>query len=188
MTTIFDLPANILSTIYEMDSTYRGGDTKMRDEINKEIFKKSFDIFREKYIKNKKYPQIVADKIDVLLKFVFEKKLLSPIDFDLRGKIFPDEIKIYTNYSPNCDIGRLYVCVSDKKDILFEADVYTIIEYNERLDEYTNDTNCSKRTRRYFKMRFEENTVLQNEKFVINEIFYDNYDSDNNNCDSDDDK
>jgi hypothetical protein len=117
-----------------------------------------------------------------LLKFVFEKKLLSPIDFDLRGKIFPDEIKIYTNYSPNCDIGRLYVCVSDKKDILFEADVYTIIEYNERLDEYTNDTNCSKRTRRYFKMKFEENTVLQNEKFVINEIFY--YDSD---CDYDSD-
>ena len=54
-----------------MDSTYRGGDTKMRYEINKENFKKSFDIFREKYIKNQKYPQIVANKIGVLLKFVF---------------------------------------------------------------------------------------------------------------------
>ena len=76
MTTLFDLPENILSTIYEMDSTYRG---KIREEINKEIFKKSFDIFRKKFVKNnyrlKDTPQIVAEKFDLVLKYVSDKHL-----------------------------------------------------------------------------------------------------------------
>ena len=40
MTTIFNLPANILSEIYEMDSTFRD---KFKDEINYDIWVNSFD-------------------------------------------------------------------------------------------------------------------------------------------------
>lgn len=171
MPSIFDLPANILSEIYKMDPTYR-------DKINKEIFKKSFDIFRKKYINNilLKYPQIVADKLNVLLKFAFEKQFIKYEKGD--KPLFTDEITIDTNYEA---VGNLYICVGDKiNEILFEAHVFTIIKYNNSLDEIINNTNNSKRTRRYTIRRFIENTVFRNDKFVIVECYYeDHYDSDN---------
>ena len=168
-----------MSEIYEMVPTYN--DKKMRDEINKEIFKKSFDIFRKKYINNilLKYPQIVADKLNVLLKFAFEKKGDKPL--------FTDEITIDTNYDV---VGKLYICVGDKtNEIIFEAHVYSIRQYNKMLDELINNTNNSMRTRRYTIRRFIENSVFRNDKYVIVECYYeDDYDSDNEGDDEDEDE
>ena len=158
-------------------------DKKMRDEINKEIYKKSFDIFSKKYINNYPYPQIVADKINGLLKFAFEKQFIKYEKGD--KPLFTDEITIYTNYDARLCNERLYICIGVHKysqfyktnEIIFEAHVSSINKYNEMFDELINNTNNSMSTRRYTIRKFIENTVFRNDKFAIVECDYDDYDS-----------
>ena len=118
MTTLFNLPSSILSTIYAMDSTYRD---KFRQEIHKEIFTKCIDIFCKKFI-NKDRPVIVSDeinfqKVDILLKFVF----------DGNGIFYEITITIIEN-----NANELFKCLYNmiiNNEIHLKGHIYRITQY-----------------------------------------------------------
>ncbi len=172
MTTLFDLPENILSTIYEMDSTYRG---KIREEINKEIFKKSFDIFRKKFVKNnyrlKDTPQIVAEKFDFVLKYISDKHLSEYEKGESDKPFFTDEIKIYSNY----DKDTLYIDIDSSQTQFLEGWVYTIPYYNKMIAElYMSGKKDDKK----YAERIQRDIVFRNDKFIIRKTTYDEDESD----------
>ena len=157
---LFNLPSNILSTIYEMDSTYRG---KIKEEINTEIFKKSFDIFRKKFIQKDMFryePQILADKFDVLLQFLFNKHMSGYENGEYEKPWFPDEIHIfiYSSY----DDKRTFFDIDLSQTTGFEGWIYTITQYNEMLE---NEKKYSKIMREKIIERIKKNTVF--DKYVI---------------------
>jgi hypothetical protein len=155
MTTFFNLPSNILTEIYEMDSTYR---EKIKKEINKEIYTKSFDIFRKNYIKNN---LIDIEKTDFLLKFVFDT-YLSQYEYP----IFTDELFIVSE-----DDGYLRVSLNGTHNQpndhdIFEGYVYTIHEYKIIFNQPETDMK---------KIRFLD-ILAQNDKFVIGYPYDNNFD------------
>lgn len=153
MTTMkfFDLPANILSNIYDMDTTFRD---KFKDQINTQIWEKSYDMFRKKLIKQNVFNDspIVARKLDILLQYLINDKKIMPDQI-------PDQIYIYTNWKNlnyenntvsvedtgynNIDQG-LFVDVSidshtdpiNDDDIkIFRGNIYTTEQYNDMFGE-----------------------------------------------------
>ena len=181
MTTLFSLPANILSNIYEMDTTFRN---KFKEQINTEIWEKSHDIFRKKFINNPIFDdyRIINSKIDFLLRYLINNHF---------KEIMPDQLSIYiswkhlvyenntvfiddTGYN-NIDEGRLYVNVirkvndDDYNHDIFQGEIYTKEQYNGSFG-VSIDLNYGIRGGRM---------VLKNDEFVIVEHNSDNEDSDN---------
>ena len=168
---LFNLPANILTEIYEMDSTYRD---KIKKEINKEIYKSSFDRFRKKYTENlmNQHPQIIH-KFDVLLKFVFDKYMSEYETEIYYNHLFTDQINIYCNYGEQDELlSKIYVRIDDysvdpeiEDSEIFEGYIYTIVEYNEMLDKFYGNIE-----------KLKKYIAFQNEKYVIAYVDY-GYDS-----------
>jgi hypothetical protein len=172
MTTLFNLPENILTEIYEMDSTYRD---KFKNEINKEIYTSSFDRFRTKYTENLMNQHVnIIDKFDVLLKFIFDK-YISEYEKDLYcNHLFTDQINIYSNYGEQDELqSKIYVRIDDYSDDpeidddseIFEGWIYTIEQYNEMLDELSGNKKYTDRLKNYI--------AFQNNKYVIAYVDYD---------------
>ena len=147
----FNLPSNILSTIYEMDTTYRN---KIKEEINTEIIKKGLDNFRKKFIQKfsteqrelgtgcseifrtnesslrssfRYRPQTIGDKFDVLLKLIFDKHM-SGYENGEYENLCVDEIVIFSNYDNNLLYFKIYL----SRTTSFEGWVYTTTQYNEK--------------------------------------------------------
>ena len=126
--TFFNLPTNILSSIYEMDTTFRD---KFRDEINNEIWIHSFDRFRKKLITNSQIdgkPPIVTRKLDILLQYLFEYEISCYNKSIIKGLV-PDQITIYVDWHENGDTFNegLYARIFSSQ--IFEGNVYTIDQY-----------------------------------------------------------
>ena len=177
MAALFNLPSNILSEIYKMDPTYRD---KFSKEINQEIFRKSFDRFRERYIKSEIFryePQIAADKFDVLLKFVFDNHLSQYENGEYDKPLLPDEITIFTywnepgswnehNKENENEEEGLYVRLVSSQ--IFEGNVYTIAQYDKLLNELINDENV------YGAEELKNDIVFRNDTFIICRSPFDN--------------
>lgn len=175
ITRFFNLPANILTEIYEMDSTYRD---KFREDINKEIFRKSFDIFRKRYIKRDMFiyePQVVSDKINCVLKFVFDKHLSQYEYGEYEKPLFPDEITFNISWNEdgnnkeNMIKDGLYVRLVSSR--IFEGYVYTISQYenilrdnNPHLIGECIDGDLYYRTK---LSQLKRDTAFRNDEFVI---------------------
>ena len=145
----FNLPSSILSTIYEMDSTYRD---KYRQEIHKEIFTKCVDTFCKKHINKDRFfyePQIGPDKVIILLKYVFDVY-----------NVFPDEITIHHNHRE-----ELFASVRniETHELIFQGSIFTIIQYNNKLDELNSGNIIMK----ILAERIKQEIVFQNDSFVI---------------------
>ena len=152
MTTFFNLPSNILSNIYEMDSTYRN---IFRDEINYEIWVKSFEKFRDDCIKTSQFDgePIVARKFDVLLQYLFDNKYVM-------NGLAPDQITIYVDWHENGDTDNegLYARIFLSR--FFEGNVYTIEQYNIKYGSEINNNY---------------DAIFTDDEFVIVQCNYENY-------------
>jgi hypothetical protein len=175
-----------------MDSTYHD---KIRKEVNQEIFRKSFDRFRERYVKSdmfKNEQQIVADKFDVLLKFVFDKHL-SQYENDKCGEyekpLFPDEITIYTTWNENNVLTGLYENEDDDVGLyvrlvssqIFEGYVYTISQYEKILHDKPHLVGDGIDGDLYYRTKLSQlkhDTAFRNDEFVI---VYCGWNNDNDN-------
>lgn len=149
MSALFNLPSSILSTIYAMDSTYRD---KFREEINKEIFTKCIDTFCKKNINKDRFfyePQIGPEKVVILLKYVFDVY-----------NVFPDEITIRHNHRKEIFVSVRNI---ETHKLIFEGSVFTIIQYNNKLDELNSGNIIMK----ILAGSIQRNIVFQNDSFVI---------------------
>ena len=177
-TTFFSLPSNILSNIYEFDSTFRD---KFKEKINNELWSKSFDTFRNNFIKNPIFDNepIVSRKLNVLLEHLFQ--LFQYDDNDNKSYftgLVPDQLNIYTSWKEmeyhnhtiftdehynNNDV--LFVSInsgnlfghSSQFGKMFEGIIYTTAQYNEL----------------ELKSIIHHNIVLQHDEFIIVSTNYD---------------
>ncbi len=157
--TLFNLPENILSSIYEMDTTFRD---KFRDEINNEIWIHSFDRFRKKLITNSQIdgkPPIVTRKLDILLQYLFEYEISCYNKSIIKGLV-PDEITIYIDWHENGDTYNegLYARIFSSQ--IFEGNVYTIAQY---FLKYGTETEIN------------NDIVFRDDEFVIVQRRYESY-------------
>jgi hypothetical protein len=156
-TTIFNLPANILSTIYEMDSTFRD---KFKDEINYDIWSNSFDKFRRNLIKDSRFDgehPILTRKLDFLLQYLFEYEVSIYNQSVIKGLV-PDQITIYLDWHENGDTDNEGVYARIFSSQIFEGNVYTIDQYNLK---YGTEINYD--------------AVFRDDEFVIVQRSYDSY-------------
>ena len=137
----FNLPSNILSNIYNMDSTFRD---KFKDQINTQIWEKSYDMFRKKLIKQSVFDDtpIIARKLDVFIQYLINNNFLK--------ENIPDQISIYTSWKNlqyenntisvddtgynSIDQGLFVNVSSDDNDNvinIFRGEIYTTEQYND---------------------------------------------------------
>jgi len=160
-TTFFNLPANILSSIYEMDTTFRD---KFRDEINNEIWIHSFDRFRKKLMTMPQFdgePPIVIRKLDRLLQYLFEYEISCYNKSIIKG-LAPDQITIYVDWHENGDTFNegLYARIFSSQ--IFEGNVYTIDQY---FLKYGTETETE----------INIDIVFRDDEFVIVQRRYESY-------------
>ena len=159
----FNLPANILSNIYEMDPTYRD---IFRDEINYDIWVNSFDKFRRNFITDPRFDGElnVSRKFDTLLRYLFEYEVSGYNQSVIKGMV-PDQITIYTDWNENgnTDNEGLYARIFSSQ--IFEGNVYTIDQYNLKYDPEIQN--------------YDE--VFRDDEFVIVQRSYDSYYDDDDN-------
>ena len=197
----FSLPSNILSNIYEMDTTFRD---KFKDQINTQIWEKSYDIFRKKLVNQNVFDDtpIIASKLDVLLQYLINERILK--------EKMPDQISIYTswknlNYGNNTisvdDTGYnsidqgLFVNVSidsdtvypllfndhlDDNDInIFRGDIYTTEQYNDIFGDIIGRDNIGCDINYGLYGLYDGCMVFKNNEFVI--VKCNGYNDDNDN-------
>lgn len=185
--TLFELPSNILSSIYEMDSTYR---FILKTQISPEIISKSYDTFRNNFINNPFFdnePPIIARKINVLLEYLFKYENRSIIN-----KMNADQISIdinwkgmdYSNHTISIDDTGynnintgLYIGIysNDQPFEVFGYYVYTIDQYNEM--EKTSS----------FLEKDLEKIIFKNDEFVVLQSYEEQFYDDGDDGDDDDD-
>jgi len=176
--TLFELPSNILSNIYEMDTTYR---FIFKTQISPEIISKSYDTFRNNFINNPWFenePPIISRKINVLLEYLFKYENRSiinkmnadqiSIDINWKGMDYSNQtISIDDTGYNNINTG-LYIGIysNDNPFEVFGYFVYTIDQYNEM-------ENLSK-----ILFKNNEFIVVQSyeEEFFTGEEYEDDYD------------
>lgn len=151
MNSLFSLPNNIISYIYEMDATYRD---KFQNEIKTEIFKTSWVRFINMFI----YKSIFKDEpiVSRKLKFIFEylQSIRSGYDMSLPS----DQITI-TSFckrliSDENEEYELYVDIQlDTRR--FECMVYTYSEFENK------DPSDWIRERHYCEVKVYENNEFK---------------------------
>ena len=139
---------------------------------------KSLLIYLEKDISKVIYSgeqQIVTDKINFLLKFVFKKHLYQYESCEYDKPLFPDEITIYTTWNEdgenkeNMNKEGLYIRVVSSQ--IFECYVYTISQYENILcDNKPLLIGEGIVENLYYRSKLSQlkrDTVFRNDEFVI---------------------
>ena len=171
--TLFNLPSNILSNIYAMDSTYR---EIFKTQICPEIINKSYDIFRRNFINNPWFenePKIISRKINVLLEYLFKYENRSiingmianeiSINTNLKGMDYCNNIITLddTGYNDTNNTG-LYVGIYSNNPIYhFEVYGYYIFTTNQ-YNELKNTMNLEK-------------IIFKNDEFVVCQSYEEQY-------------
>ena len=159
MINLFNLPSNILTNIYEYDSTYRD---KFRKNIIYEIWKISFEIWRNNYISNTHY--LYRTKCNAFLKYVFHLEVNKIKYFmtwreSIIKQIEEDDIKIVIQDEFRDNVG-IWIKVFLYRINIFSGVIFTIEQFNNRISFCESNTMKSQLT-------FYQNVVFTDGTFII---------------------
>lgn len=163
MNRLFNLPNNILSEIYEYDSTYRD---IFKKNIIYEIWKRSFHLWRENYISNTHY--LYRTKCNAFLKYVFNLEV-NKIKYNpnfmtwrkpIIKKIEEDDITILIQDEFEYNGYGLWITVYLYHKIIFYGVVFSIEQYNNRINFCESNSMES-------QLNFYQNVVFTDGTFII---------------------
>lgn len=161
--TLFNLPANILSNIYEYDDTYR---KLFKKNIIYEIWKISFEIWRNNYISNTHY--LYRTKCNAFLRYVFNLEvnkikynhLLFTWKESIIKQIEEDDISIVIQDEFHDNGYGLWITVYLYHKIIFYGVVFSTEQYNNRINFCESNSMES-------QLNFYQNVVFTDGTFII---------------------
>ena len=152
---LFNLPENIISTIYEIDSTYRD---KFKNEIHHEMMHYFWNKFKTEFISRDIFKDdlVFVKKMNFIFEFIFKNKFKytsTPSD-----NIIIDYINEKDNYTDNESTLDISIIFDKYK---FEGTVYT-------KDQYNNDSGIDEL---FQNIGYYTKTVFKNEELILVSLF-----------------